>query len=318
MVQSVPWQVEKLDWVGRKAYVTRTHVDYYTDAIDYSKLKVLAEFDARPSGAGLCGHGEVHVVRRVTGYKKIRYYTHENIGYGPINLPDQELQTTSVWWRLSPQAIDREFQSRFEAFDGFLGAAYALHTVATLLSMCEPRDLGKAVGSGDNDWSAQVSSKGRGEMRSASGRRSTSMPWPNLRQRSICTTTIRVESVCRGLCSSAARSCSRRRSAWCPVVGVGQVVRLVWGRFWAAMNSARPKAVRCGCWLVVAARAGLRRGGAKRIALMELRTAAAIVKPANGPDARSARQTGAIAGARQPRCCHRSTPSGASGWRDCA
>jgi DEAD/DEAH box helicase domain-containing protein len=105
----------------------------------------------------------------VTGYKKIRYYSHENIGYGPVNLPDQELQTTSVWWRLSPEAIDRAFKTRFEALDGFLGAAYALHTVATLLSMCEPRDLGKAVGSGDNDWSAQVSSKGRGELRGPGG-----------------------------------------------------------------------------------------------------------------------------------------------------
>ncbi len=169
MVQSIPWQVEKLDWVGRKAFVTRTHVDYYTDAIDYTRLKPLAEFGQAAAGAGAAQHGEVHVVRRITGYKKIRYYSHENIGYGPINLPDQELQTTSVWWRLSPQAIDREFASRFEALDGFLGAAYALHTVATLLSMCEPRDLGKAVGSGNNDWSAQVSGKGRGELRAASG-----------------------------------------------------------------------------------------------------------------------------------------------------
>lgn len=169
MIQSVPWQVEKLDWVGRKAYVTRTHVDYYTDAIDYTRLKPLAEFGQADSGAGSTQHGEVHVVRRVTGYKKIRYYSHENIGYGPVNLPDQELQTTSVWWRLSPQAIDRAFNTRFEALDGFLGAAYALHTVATLLSMCESRDLGKAVGSGDNDWSAQVSSKGRGELRGPGG-----------------------------------------------------------------------------------------------------------------------------------------------------
>lgn len=169
MVQSVPWQVEKLDWVGRKAYVTRTHVDYYTDAIDYTRLKPLAEFDRGDSGRGESQHGEVHVVRRVTGYKKIRYYSHENIGYGPVNLPDQELQTTSVWWRLSQQVIDSAFPTRFEALDGFLGAAYALHTVATLLSMCESRDLGKAVGSGDNDWSAQVSSKGRGELRGPAG-----------------------------------------------------------------------------------------------------------------------------------------------------
>ncbi|MEO8000857.1 MAG: DEAD/DEAH box helicase, partial [Arenimonas sp.] len=78
MIQSTPYQVEKLDWEGRKAYVTRTHVDYYTDAIDYTKLKVLERFDGVIAGAGNANHGEVHVVRRVSGYKKIRYYTHEN------------------------------------------------------------------------------------------------------------------------------------------------------------------------------------------------------------------------------------------------
>ncbi len=96
MVQSAPWQVERLDWTGRKAYVRRTSVDYYTDAIDYTRLKVLDHFerDRRPEGE--CAHGEVHVVRRVAGYKKIRYYTHENVGYGNVNLPDQEMHTTAV------------------------------------------------------------------------------------------------------------------------------------------------------------------------------------------------------------------------------
>ena len=169
MVQSVPWQVEKLDWVGRKAYVTRTHVDYYTDAIDYTRLKSLSEFASTSSGAGSAAHGEAHVVRRVAGYKKIRYYSHENIGYGPVNLPDQELQTTAVWWRVPGAALDAAFPSRHMALDGFLGAAYALHTVACVLSMAEPRDLGRAVGSGEGEWSAQVSSKGRGEMRNARG-----------------------------------------------------------------------------------------------------------------------------------------------------
>ncbi len=52
MIQSTPYQVERLDWEGRKAYVTRTHVDYYTDAIDYTKLKVLERFDGAGAGAG--------------------------------------------------------------------------------------------------------------------------------------------------------------------------------------------------------------------------------------------------------------------------
>ncbi len=169
MIQATPYQVEKLDWEGRKAYVTRTHVDYYTDAIDYTKLKVLERFDGANAGAGNAQHGEVHVLRRVPGYKKIRYYTHENIGYGPITLPDHEMHTSAVWWQLPQQALERAFESRQEALDGFLGAAYALHIVATVAVMAEARDLQKAVGSGDGGWFAVTDGRGRGQLRTPDG-----------------------------------------------------------------------------------------------------------------------------------------------------
>jgi DEAD/DEAH box helicase domain-containing protein len=169
MIQSEPYQVERLDWEGRKAYVQRTHVDYYTDAIDYTKLKVLDEAESAPAGQGSAHHGEVHVVRRVSGYKKIRFHTHENIGYGPVNLPDQELHTTSVWWQLSQAVLDGAFQSRQSALDGFLGAAYALHLVAQVSVMAEGRDLQKAVGSGDGAWFATSDLDGRGRLRTAEG-----------------------------------------------------------------------------------------------------------------------------------------------------
>ena len=169
MIQSTPYQVERLDWEGRKAYVTRTRVDYYTDAIDYTKLKVLERFDGCRAGRGTSHHGEVHVVRRVAGYKKIRYYTHENIGYGPVTLPDQEMHTTSVWWQLPSEVLHAGFASRQEALDGFLGAANALHIAATVAVMAEGRDLQKAVGDGDGAWFALPDPQGRGQLRGGEG-----------------------------------------------------------------------------------------------------------------------------------------------------
>jgi DEAD/DEAH box helicase domain-containing protein len=166
MVQSEPYQVERLDWEGRKAYVQQTHVDYYTDAIDYTKLKVLDEADRAGAGQGSAHHGEVHVLRRVSGYKKIRFHTHENIGYGPVTLPDQELHTTACWWQLPQQVLDAHFDSRQDALDGFLSAAYALHLVAMVSVMAEGRDLQKAVGSGDGAWFATADQAGRGQIRS--------------------------------------------------------------------------------------------------------------------------------------------------------
>ncbi|NIR29409.1 MAG: DEAD/DEAH box helicase, partial [Gammaproteobacteria bacterium] len=165
MVQARPYQVERLDWDGRKAFVRPTDADYYTEAIDYTRLKILDRFDEErgPKAAG--AHGEVHVVRRVAGYKKIRYYTHENVGYGKVNLPDNEIHTTAAWWQVDPSQLALAFPNRWQALDGFLGAAYAMHFVAALLTLAEPGDLGRAVGDGDGDWFVTVGANGRGQMR---------------------------------------------------------------------------------------------------------------------------------------------------------
>jgi DEAD/DEAH box helicase domain-containing protein len=172
MIQSQPYQVERLDWSGRKAFVTRTRADYYTDAIDYTRLKILDRFEGRPCGqghasgaAGVVAHGEVHLVRRYPGYKKIRYYSHDNIGYGNIDLPDQELHTTAVWWQADPKALESALPDRQQAIEGFLGAAYALHHVAALRSMAEIRDLGRAVGDGQGTWFAVAGADRRGQIR---------------------------------------------------------------------------------------------------------------------------------------------------------
>ena len=154
MVQACPWQVEKLDWEGRKAYVKTTKADYYTDAIDYTKLKILSEFETRALTSGAVTRGEVHVLRRVAGYKKIRYYTHENIGFGDVNLPDQELHTTAVWWSVPQAILEGAFSARWQALDGLLGVAYALHQMACLHAMCETRDLGRSVGDKGGEWTA--------------------------------------------------------------------------------------------------------------------------------------------------------------------
>jgi DEAD/DEAH box helicase domain-containing protein len=169
MVQSAPWQVERLDWDGRKAFVTRTRADYYTDAIDYTRLKILERFEEKNQSTSSVAQGEVHLVRRIAGYKKIRYYTHENVGYGNINLPDQEMHTTAMWWQLNAGAMEAAFDSRQQALDGFLGAGYALHIIAAMRMLSEPRDIGRAVGDGNAEWFASVGASGRGKLLDSRG-----------------------------------------------------------------------------------------------------------------------------------------------------
>ena len=41
--------------------------------------------------------GEVMVAWKVTMFKKIKFHTHENVGWGSISIPEQEMHTTAFW-----------------------------------------------------------------------------------------------------------------------------------------------------------------------------------------------------------------------------
>ena len=170
MVQSRPYQVERLDWEGRKAFVTPTRADYYTDAIDYTRLKILDRFEQQERSDASCAQGEVHLVRRYPGYKKIRYYSHDNIGYGPIDLPDHEMHTTALWWQVAAGPLERAIASREQAIEGFLGAAHGIHQVAVLRAMAELNDLGRAVGDAQGTWFGVVGPDGRGQIKGPDGK----------------------------------------------------------------------------------------------------------------------------------------------------
>jgi DEAD/DEAH box helicase domain-containing protein len=146
------FQVERMDYGGRKAYVRQVECDYFTDAIDYTQVKVLEEFDARllePVEARAV-HGEVRVNRQIVGFKKVKFYTLENVGAGALSLPEQEMHTTSCWLHFPP-----EFLARFpglspsERLNALSALGNALRTVAALLLMCDPRDLGVSLTEAD-------------------------------------------------------------------------------------------------------------------------------------------------------------------------
>jgi DEAD/DEAH box helicase domain-containing protein len=133
------YHVDRLDWEERKAYVRRVDVDYYTDAQIAVGVRVLEEF-ARGADAA---HGEVAVTFRPTIFKKLRLETHENVGFGTIHLPETTLHTTAAWWMFPRERVP-ELDN--EALQGaLLGVSHALHNVAPLYLMCDPRDLGSTV-----------------------------------------------------------------------------------------------------------------------------------------------------------------------------
>jgi DEAD/DEAH box helicase domain-containing protein len=94
------------------------------------------------------------VLEKVTGYKKIKFFTHENAGYGDVHLPEMEMHTSSFWLSL-PESLVADLQlPRSAVIAGLRGLGQALEAVATLALMCDPRDIGRTLGDGSGDGHA--------------------------------------------------------------------------------------------------------------------------------------------------------------------
>jgi DEAD/DEAH box helicase domain-containing protein len=148
------FQVERLDVEGRKAYVRRVDCDYYTDAITYTKVTILDRFamDANETAH----HGEVHVVSRVVGFKKIKFYTNENVGSGELDLPEQQMHTTSYWLEIPQDVLGALPFAADDRRDGIFGLAFAMKQIASLLLMCDARDLGLSINAGEEEREGDV------------------------------------------------------------------------------------------------------------------------------------------------------------------
>ena len=162
MASGEEYIVDELDWEGRKAFVRKSDSDYYTDSIDYTNVKVLSDDEQRSANSIDIFRGEVQVVTRVIGFKKIKFYTMENVGYGKINLPDLEMATTAYWFTIPDRMIKRLNYSRADIIDGIMGISKALHSVAALKIMSEPHDIHRAVGDKSNEWFAMNTITERG------------------------------------------------------------------------------------------------------------------------------------------------------------
>jgi DEAD/DEAH box helicase domain-containing protein len=165
IVEGTLYQVERLDFEGRKAFVRQVDCDYYTDAITYTKVTILDTFASSgtdeaslvraremdgadgalvTSGAS-AAHGEVHVVSRVVGFKKIKFYTNENVGSVELDLPEQQMHTTSYWLTIPQHVMAALPYGTADRRDGVIGLAFAMRNVAPLLLMCDGHDLGLSV-----------------------------------------------------------------------------------------------------------------------------------------------------------------------------
>jgi DEAD/DEAH box helicase domain-containing protein len=158
------YHVERLEFEQRKAYVKKVDVDYFTQAIRYTQVKRLEVEESAPvSGPAIKAHGDVQVRSQVVGFKKIKFYTLENVGSGKLELPEDEMHTTAYWITLSRQLMEALPFTISERQNGLFGLLYALESMACLLLMCDRMDLGSTIGEGAPDAEEFTSGPQSGE-----------------------------------------------------------------------------------------------------------------------------------------------------------
>ena len=179
IIEGQLFQVERLDFDGRKAYVRAVDCDYYTDAITYTKVTILEAFDSSPIGhrsspldhrpssvdhrpSSVSSHGEVHVVSRVVGFKKIKFYTNENVGSGELDLPEQQMHTSSYWMTIPAGVMSALPYAGDDKRDGVIGLAFAMKNIAQLLLMCDAHDIGLSVDGGAMERTIRTGGTGGG------------------------------------------------------------------------------------------------------------------------------------------------------------
>src|SRR5215475_9336205 len=151
MVEGEPFEVQELRYredEEKVAYVKRVQVDYFTDAISAKGVWVLQRFTRRDAPGWGSEQGEVLVAEKVVGFKKIKLGTLENVGSGEVELPQQEMQTTSAWLTFAADLLAAISSSREELVDGLRALTYLLHHLAPIFLLCDVRDVGAWLGDG--------------------------------------------------------------------------------------------------------------------------------------------------------------------------
>lgn len=137
------YQVERLDWDDKKAYVRPVAVDYYTDAQLAVDLRVLDVAESAEEGAVEAAHGEVALTFLATVFKKVKLHTHENVGWGRIAIPEESMHTMAAWFAFGAAAT--EGLGRLEVAAGLEGVGHLARRLAPVFCLADPRDIGAEV-----------------------------------------------------------------------------------------------------------------------------------------------------------------------------
>lgn len=137
------YRVLSLDLMARQAVVEKGEFGYYTRTADQTELRVIEAREKYPLGQAMSYTGKVEVSNRVIAYRRIELYTEANVGFEPLDLPEQRYQTEGVWWTMPHQLVRRlEQDDGYELMGSIHAIEHAAISLTPLLASCDRWDVG--------------------------------------------------------------------------------------------------------------------------------------------------------------------------------
>jgi DEAD/DEAH box helicase domain-containing protein len=139
--QGETYVIETLDYENRKAIARRTDTDYFTEAETETTLRILHVDEETAYDTHTLVRGDVEVTTQATVYKKIRFYTRENVGAGEIDLPSEMMDTEAFWVVFGDEIVRATGLMDGGRTGALLGFGRLLGRIAPLWVRCDPADL---------------------------------------------------------------------------------------------------------------------------------------------------------------------------------
>ena len=137
--------VNQLDFAQKIAHVERRDLDYYTQAVQTSEIRIdekETEIDWRD---GSLGYGDVTVTTSLPMFKKIRFHSRDSLGFERLVLPPQLLETVAFWFAPPEEMVQRMAEDKLLVGAALVGIANVIVEVAPLFVMCDTQDIGTVV-----------------------------------------------------------------------------------------------------------------------------------------------------------------------------
>ena len=137
--------VNRLDFTQKIAFVEKFDLDYYTQSVQTSEIRLDDKETESDWRGGLLGYGDVTVTTSIPMFKKIRFHSRDSLGFEKLELPPQLLETVAFWFAPPEQIVARMTEEKLLAGDALIGIANVLVEVAPLFVMCDAQDIGTVV-----------------------------------------------------------------------------------------------------------------------------------------------------------------------------